>query len=60
MNELPDNIYAPFKNGTVYCLMTWHHDQSTTKSRSELDHLVCDMINYLEFKAEYLEGFRFA
>ncbi len=56
-----ENIYVPFKNSMVFCLMAWHHNPHLNlKSVSETNHLVKDVINNSEFNASHLEDFNFA
>jgi hypothetical protein len=55
--ERVTNWFAPFKNPSTFHLMNWFTSSSTTKSMTELDSLVRDV---LQFKPEELAGFRAA
>jgi hypothetical protein len=60
----PDNVeqdwYAPFQNPSTYRLMNWFTNSSITKSMTELQSLVRDVLLAPDFKAEELVGFRVA
>jgi hypothetical protein len=61
IGELPvPNAFAPFLNATVYRLMTWWYGGSGTKSASDLDRLVEDVLSKEDFDPKHLEGFRAA
>ncbi|KAG6808360.1 hypothetical protein H0H92_004378, partial [Tricholoma furcatifolium] len=49
-------FFAPFLNATVFRLMNWFY-QSTTKTLSDLDSLVHDVILQPDFSTHDLEGF---
>lgn len=52
-----ENIYHPFLNATVYKLMDWFYNGSTTKSAGELDSLVKDVLLDDDFDAGDLQNF---
>lgn len=52
--------FAPFKNPSTYRLMNWYTTTSVTKSMTELDSLVNEVILAPDFKVEELVGFRAA
>ena len=52
--------FAPFKNPSTYRLMNWFTTTSITKSMTELDSLVRDVLQAPDFKVEELAGFRAA
>jgi len=54
------NWFAPFENPSTYRLMNWFTTTSITKSMTELDSLVRDVLQAPDFKAEELVGFRAA
>lgn len=51
------SIFAPFLNATVFRLMNWFYSGSSTKSISELQSLVDDVILAPDFKVSDLDGF---
>lgn len=56
---VPD--YAPFENSTTHMIMDWYYGHGTvTKSQSELQALVHNVILNPSFKASELEGFNAA
>jgi hypothetical protein len=50
-------FFAPFRNITIYRLMTWFYSSSNTKSVAELNSLVKNVILAPDFKAEDFVGF---
>lgn len=51
-------IFTPFRNPSIYHLMTWfYRPESNTKSITELNSLVKDVILAPDFKADDLVGF---
>lgn len=50
-------FFAPFRNSSIYHLMTWFYDSSNMKSVSELNSLVKDVLLAPDFKPEDLVGF---
>jgi hypothetical protein len=50
-------LFAPFRNVSIYRLMTWFYSSSTTKSIAELNSLVKNVILAPDFKLEDLVGF---
>jgi len=59
---LPDStheggVFAPFLNSTIFRLMNWFYSGSTTKSISELDRLVKDVILADDFSQDHLKDF---
>ena len=55
--KLSDNIFAPFKNVTIFRLMNWFHSGSGEMSISRLNSLVKDVINPSDFRKEDLDNF---
>ncbi|KAH9961631.1 hypothetical protein BGW80DRAFT_1231820, partial [Lactifluus volemus] len=49
--------FAPFRNASVYRLMTWFHRPSNTKSIGELNSLVHDVLLAPDFQTNDLVGF---
>lgn len=54
------NPFAPFLNATVFRLMNWFYSGSNTKSVTDLDRLVNDVILTEDFDKGHLEGFNAA
>jgi hypothetical protein len=52
-----NNIFAPFKNPTIFRLMNWYHSGSGKMSLSGLNSLVKDVINPSDFQKEHLDNF---
>ena len=52
-----NKIFAPFKNPTIFRLMTWYHSGSGEMSISRLNSLVKDVINPSDFQKEHLDNF---
>ncbi len=50
-------FFAPFRNASIYRLITWFYESSNTKSISELNSLVCNVILAPDFKPDDLAGF---
>ena len=50
-------FHAPFLNPSVFRLMSWFYDGSTTKSLGDLDNLVHHVINASDFNSQDLIGF---
>ena len=50
-------FFAPFRNASIYRLMTWFYNSSNTKSMTELNSLVKDVILAPDFKPEDFVGF---
>jgi Plavaka transposase len=55
--SLAQPLFAPFRNASVYRLMTWFYSSSNTKSMSELNSLVNDVILAPDFNPDDLVGF---
>ena len=49
--------YHPFDNSTVFLLMSWYYNGSNTKSISDLNKLVNDILLAEDFDQEHLKGF---
>jgi len=57
--KMPQKVYfAPYPNPSIYHLMTWFYNASTSKSLSDLDKLVENVILAPNFKKENFVGFR--
>jgi hypothetical protein len=54
------NWFAPFTNPSTHRLMNWYTTTSVTKSMTELDSLVREVLLAPDFKVEELAGFRAA
>ncbi|KAJ3557683.1 hypothetical protein NP233_g11677 [Leucocoprinus birnbaumii] len=52
-----DKFFAPFLNATVYQLMDWYYNGSTTKSLADLDALVQNVLLADDFNKEDLTNF---
>lgn len=50
-------IFSPFRNVSIYRLMTWFYNSSNTKSMSELNTLVKEVILAPDFQQEDFVGF---
>jgi hypothetical protein len=50
-------FFVPFQNASIYRLMTWFYNSSNTKSISELNSLVHDVILAPDFKPDDFVGF---
>jgi len=50
-------FFAPFRNPSVFRLMTWFYNSSNTKSMAELNSLVKDVILAPDFNQEDFVGF---
>ena len=55
--KISHNIFAPFKNSTIFRLMNWYHSSSGEMSISQLNSLVKDVINPSDFWKEHLNNF---
>lgn len=51
------NFYAPFRNASIFRLMSWFYGPSITNSISNLNSLVKDVLLAPDFKPEDLVGF---
>jgi hypothetical protein len=51
------SFFAPFRNASIYRLMTWFYSSSNTKSMSELNSLVNDVILAPGFNSDEFVGF---
>ena len=51
------SFFAPFRNASIYHLMNWFYDSSNTKSMTELNTLVKNVILAPDFKLEDFVGF---
>ncbi|KAI0055068.1 hypothetical protein BV25DRAFT_1922121 [Artomyces pyxidatus] len=49
--------WAPFHNMSIFCLMNWMWSGSSSKSITELDRLVHEVLLAPDFRTEDLEGF---
>jgi hypothetical protein len=47
--KISNNIFAPFKNPTIFRLMNWYHSGSGEMSISRLNSLIKDVINPSDF-----------
>jgi hypothetical protein len=56
-NRVAGPSFAPFRNPSIYHLMTWFFASSNTKSLNELNSLVKDVILAPDFKSEHFFGF---
>jgi hypothetical protein len=52
-----ESFFAPFRNASIYRLMTWFYSSSNTKSMSELTSLVNDVILAPDFNPNECVGF---
>ena len=52
-----ESLFAPFRNASIYRLMTWFYNSSNTKSMTELNSLIKDVILAPDFKPEDFVGF---
>ena len=59
-NDEEDPWFAPFLNPSTYRLMDWFNNSSATKSMTELQSLVHNVLQAPDFKVEELAGFRVA
>ena len=55
--KISNNLFAPFKNSTIFRLMNWYHSGSGEMSISQLNSLVKDVINHSDFQKEHLNNF---
>lgn len=53
----PKPVYYPFKNSTTYNLVQWYHKGSSTKSISQVNSLVKNVIQAPEFDVTHLKNF---
>ena len=60
VTEENSNWFAPFENASTYRLMNWFTTVSATKSMTQLDSLVNDVLLASDFNPEELSGFRAA
>jgi len=51
------SFFAPFRNASIYRLMTWFYSSSNTKSMSELNSLVNDVLLAPDFNSDEFVGF---
>ena len=56
--SIQEKYYAPFSNPAAFCLMTWFHNSSTSKSLLDLDNLVKNVILAPDFEKQDLADFR--
>ena len=52
LNHLP--FYHPFKNSTIFCLISWYYNGSNTKSISDLNKLVNNILLAEDFSQDHL------
>lgn len=57
LRKAHDNFFAPFLNATVFRLMNWFYAGSSTKSITELQSLVDDVLLAPDFKISDLTNF---
>ena len=50
-------FYHPFSNSTIFRLMSWYYNGSSTKSISDINKLVNDILLAEDFDQEHLKGF---
>ncbi len=55
--DVATNFFAPFRNPSIYRLMSWFYSSSNTKSITELNSLVKDVILAPDFKTEHFINF---
>ena len=55
LDHLPS--YHPFNNSTIFRLMSWYYNGSNTKSISNLNKLVNEILLAEDFSQEHLKGF---
>ena len=55
LDHLPS--HHPFDNSTVFRLISWYYNGSNTKSISDLNKLVNDILLAEDFNQEHLKGF---
>lgn len=60
MTEAAGNFFAPFRNTSIFRLMSWFYQSSNTKSISEINSLVNDVLLAPDFQPEDLVGFNAA
>ena len=56
--SIQEKYYTPFSSPAAFCLMTWFHNGSTSKSLLDLNNLVNNVILAPDFKKEDLVNFR--
>lgn len=56
--NIAQNLFAPFKNTTVFRLINWYHSGSGKLSVAQLNSLVNDVFSPLDFDKSHLNGFR--
>ena len=59
-DKVEQDWYAPFQNPSTYRLMDWFNNSSATKSMTELQSLVHNVLQAPDFKVEELAGFHVA
>lgn len=52
---IKDNLFTPLKNSTVFLLMSWFYNGSTTKTATDYDILVNDVFKHPLFHLEDLD-----
>ena len=57
INKVATDIFKPFHNPSMFCLMSWFYWPLITKSITELNTLVQDIILAPDFDAQDLVGF---
>lgn len=55
--DVATTFFAPFQNPSIYRLMSWFYSSSNTKSITELNSLVKNVILAPDFKSEHFIGF---
>jgi hypothetical protein len=53
-----ETVFTPFHNTSIYHLMMWFYNSSTSKSMTELNSLINEVILAPDFKREDFFGFR--
>lgn len=53
----PKPVYYPFKNPTTYNLVQWYHEGSNTKSISQVNSLVKNVLQAPDFDVTHLDNF---
>jgi hypothetical protein len=51
------NLFAPFENSTIFRLINWHYGCANSKSMTDLDALVKDVIMDENFDKNHLQSF---
>ena len=55
VHQVHENVFTPFLNATVFCLMAWFYSGSSMKSLTDLDRLIQEVLLQDDFSVKDLK-----